>query len=130
MKFKIDTSTFEYCLSKHLRWFDIAVYNYLADKQEIIGVYDENIKTLDKETKTYSHLKDIKGTIITNLNLGKLFCVKGSSDTVDKEINHCLKRLENAGLIKRISIDKDRKITESKGKGTTRIIMVLNKLTK
>ena len=25
--------------------------------------YDENIKTLDKETKTYSHLKDIKGTI-------------------------------------------------------------------
>ena len=34
------------------------------------------------------------------------------------------KRLENAGLIKRISIDKDRKITESKGKGTTRIILV------
>lgn len=122
--FKVNENTFDTMLKDNLRWFDIVVYNFLVDKQETIGIYDENIKTYDKETKSYSHYRDIKGVNISNLALGKIFCIKGMDNTIGKEINHCLSRLEKRGYISKIYVNNEMKTINNAGKNKHRIIIV------
>lgn len=123
--FLINEKYFDKMLNDGLRWFDIVMYNYLKSREEIIGIKSDN-KTLDKETKTFSYYEDIKGVTITNQNIGKIFCVKGNYNTVNKEINTSLQKLEKRGYIKRISVDKEGKITEKKTRENRRIIKVNN----
>lgn len=100
--FQMSMNTFEKLLQHNgIRWFDIVLYNYIRDRAEIIGFYDESHQEYDKETKTISNYKDLYSISISDLQLGKIMCVKGNDDTVKKEISRSLKRLENAGAIER-----------------------------
>ena len=109
-------------LLKHnnIRWFDIVLYNYIKDKAEIYGAYDEQHQEYDRETKTTSHFKDRYGLVMTDLQLSKVLKVKGSDDTAKKEISRSLKRLETAGAIKR-----EYAKTESKTTKETRFLVPL-----
>lgn len=100
--FTMNCDTFDKLLShNNIRWFDIVLYNYIKDKAETYGVYDESHQEYDKETKTTSRYKDRYGLIATDLQLSKVLRVKGNEDTAKKEISRSLKRLEIAGAIKR-----------------------------
>ena len=102
MTFKMRGNTFDKLLEhNNIRWFDIVLYNYIVDKSEVLGVYDESYQEYDKETKTTSKYKDVFGLIMTDLQLSKVMRVKGNDDTTKKEISRSLKRLETAGVIKR-----------------------------
>ena len=122
--FTVNEKYFDKMLNDGLRWFDIVMYNYLKSREEIIGIRNDNKVIFDKETKTFSYYEDIKGVTIINQNIGKIFCVKGNYNTVNKEINTSLQRLEKRGYIKRISIDKDGRMTERKTRETRRVIIV------
>lgn len=100
--FEMNCDTFDKLLEhNNIRWFDIVLYNYIKDKAETYGVYDEAHQEYDKETKTTSKYKDKHGLIVTDLQLSKVLRVKGNDDTAKKEISRSLKRLETAGAIKR-----------------------------
>jgi hypothetical protein len=118
----MNSDTFE-ALLQHtgIRWFDIVLYNYIRDRAEDIGFYDESHKEYDKETKTTSSYKDLYSISIPDLQLGKIMCVKGNDDTVKKEISRSLKRLENAGVIER----KYMKVNSKDNKETRFIIPLL-----
>lgn len=101
-EFTMNCDTFDKLLEhNNIRWFDIVLYNYIKDKAETYGAYDETHQEYDKETKTTSRFKDKYGLIITDLQLSKVLRVKGNDDTAKKEISRSLKRLETAGVIKR-----------------------------
>lgn len=104
----------------NIRWFDIVLYNYIKDKAEIYGAYDEQHQEYDRETKTTSHFKDRYGLVMTDLQLSKVLRVKGNDDTAKKEISRSLKRLETAGAIKR-----EYAKTESKATKETRFLIPL-----
>jgi hypothetical protein len=119
--FIMDCSTFNKLLEhNNIRWFDIVLYNYIKDKAETYGVYDEQHQEYDRETKTTSRFKDKYGLITTDLQLSKVLQVKGNDDTAKKEISRSLKRLEIAEAIKREYIKM-----ESKTIKETRIIIPL-----
>jgi hypothetical protein len=96
------------------------LYNYIRDRAETIGFYNESHQEYDRETKTTSSYEDLYAIIASDLQLGKIMCVKGNDDTVKKEISRSLKRLENAGAI-------ERKYTKTNSKDTkeTRLIIPL-----
>lgn len=120
-KFSMHCNTFDKLLEhNNIRWFDIVLYNYIKDKAETYGAYDEAHQEYDRETKTTSRYKDKFGLIITDLQLSKVLRVKGNDDTAKKEISRSLKRLETAGAIKREYIKM-----ESKTVKETRIIVPL-----
>ena len=119
--FIMNCDTFDKLLEhNNIRWFDIVLYNYIKDKAETYGAYDEAHQEYDKETKTTSKYKDKYGLIATDLQLSKVLRVKGNDDTAKKEISRSLKRLETAGAIKREYIK-----TESKTIKETRCIVPL-----
>lgn len=119
--FTMNCDTFDKLLEhNNIRWFDIVLYNYIKDKAETYGVYDEAHQEYDRETKTTSRYKDRYGLIITDLQLSKILRVKGNDDTAKKEISRSLKRLETAGAIKREYVK-----IESKSVKETRIIVPL-----
>jgi tetratricopeptide (TPR) repeat protein len=119
--FTMNCNTFDKLLEhNNIRWFDIVLYNYIKDKAETYGAYDEAHQEYDRETKTTSRYKDKFGLIITDLQLSKVLRVKGNDDTAKKEISRSLKRLETAGAIKREYIKM-----ESKTVKETRIIVPL-----
>ena len=119
--FMMNCDTFDKLLEhNNIRWFDIVLYNYIKDKAETYGVYDEAHQEYDRETKTTSRYKDRYGLIITDLQLSKILRVKGNDDTAKKEISRSLKRLETAGAIKREYVK-----IESKSVKETRIIVPL-----
>lgn len=100
--FIMNCDTFDKLLEhNNIRWFDIVLYNYIKDKAETYGAYDESHQEYDRETKTTSRYKDTYGLIVTDLQLSKVLRVKGNDDTAKKEISRSLKRLETAGAIKR-----------------------------
>ena len=100
--FTMNCDTFDKLLEhNNIRWFDIVLYNYIKDRAETYGVYDENHQEYDRETKTTSRFKDKYGLMATDLQLSKVLRVKGNDDTAKKEISRSLKRLETAGAIKR-----------------------------
>ena len=118
-QFMMSDTTFDKLLEhNNIRWFDIVLYNYIVDKAEVFGAYDEAHQEYDRETKTTSRYKDRYGLIITDLQLSKVLRVKGNEDTAKKEISRSLKRLETAGAIKREYIKM-----ESKSVKETRIII-------
>ena len=117
--FTMNCDTFDKLLEhNNIRWFDIVLYNYIKDKAETYGVYDEAHQEYDRETKTTSRYKDKHGLIVTDLQLSKVLRVKGNDDTAKKEISRSLKRLETAGAIKREYVKM-----ESKSVKETRIII-------
>lgn len=119
--FTMNCDTFDKLLEhNNIRWFDIVLYNYIKDKAEYYGVYDECHQEYDKETKTTSRYKDKYGLIMTDLQLSKVLRVKGNDDTAKKEISRSLKRLETAGALKREYIK-----TESIATKGTRMIVPL-----
>ena len=100
--FTMDCDTFDKLLEhNNIRWFDIVLYNYIKDRAETYGVYDDQHQEYDKETKTTSRFKDKFGLVMSDLQLSKVLRVKGNDDTAKKEISRSLKRLETAGAIKR-----------------------------
>lgn len=102
MKFTMNSETFDALLQHNgIRWFDVALYNYIRDRAEVIGFYDECHKEYDRETKTTSNYKDLYALTASDLQLGTVMCVKGNNETVKKEISRSLKRLETAGAIQR-----------------------------
>lgn len=110
ISFTMNCDTFEPLLkNNNIRWFDIVLYNYIKSKTETIGVYCEDHKEYDKETKTTSNYKDVTGFISTDLQMSKVLQVKGSEDTAKKEISKSLGRLEKSGAIKREYIKMNRK---------------------
>lgn len=119
--FTMYCDTFDKLLEhNNIRWFDIVLYNYIKDKAEIYGAYDEAHREYDRETKTTSHFKDKYGLVMTDLHLSKVLKVKGNDDTAKKEISRSLKRLETAGAIKR-----EYAKTESKATKETRFLIPL-----
>ena len=119
--FIMNCDTFDKLLEhNNIRWFDIVLYNYIKDKAEIYGAYDEQHQEYDRETKTTSRFKDKYGLVMTDLQLSKVLRVKGNDDTVKKEISRSLKRLETAGAIKREYVK-----TESKTTRETRFLVPL-----
>ena len=119
--FTMDCGTFDKLLANNnIRWFDIVLYNYIKDKAETYGAYDEAHKEYDRETKTTSPYKDKHGLIMTDLQLSKVLQVKGNEDTAKKEISRSLKRLETAGAIIREYIKQ-----ESNSSKSVRIIVPL-----
>lgn len=113
--------TFDQLLEhNNIRWFDIVLYNYIKDKAEIYGAYDESHQEYDRETKTTSKFKDAYGLIMNDLQLSQILRVKGNADTAKKEISRSLKRLETAGVIKREYVKMERKTVKE-----TRIIIPL-----
>ena len=119
--FEMNCDTFDKLLEhNNIRWFDIVLYNYIKDKTETYGAYDEAHQEYDRETKTTSRYKDKTGLIITDLQLSKILKVKGNDDTAKKEISRSLKRLELAGAIQREYIK-----VESKATKESRIIIPL-----
>ena len=119
--FTMNCDTFDKLLEhNNIRWFDIVLYNYIKDKAEIYGAYDEAHHEYDKETKTTSRFKDKFGLVISDLQLSKVLRVKGNDDTAKKEISRSLKRLETAGVIKR-----EYAKTESKALKETRFLVPL-----
>ena len=119
--FMMNCDTFDKLLEhNNIRWFDIVLYNYIKDKAETYGAYDEQHQEYDRETKTTSRFKDKYGLVMTDLQLSKVLRVKGNEDTAKKEISHSLKRLETAGAIKR-----EYAKTESKATKETRFIVPL-----
>ena len=113
--------TFDQLLEhNNIRWFDIVLYNYIKDKAEVYGAYDESHQEYDRETKTTSCFKDKYGLVMTDLLLSKVLRVKGNDDTAKKEISRSLKRLETAGAIKREYVK-----TESKSTKETRFLIPL-----
>ena len=100
--FMMYCDTFDKLLEhNNIRWFDIVLYNYIKDRAETYGVYDDQHQEYDKETKTTSRFKDKFGLVMSDLQLSKVLRVKGNDDTAKKEISRSLKRLETAGAIKR-----------------------------
>ena len=100
--FTMYCDTFDKLLEhNNIRWFDIVLYNYIKDRAETYGVYDEQHQEYDRETKTTSKFKDKFGLVMSDLQLSKVLRVKGNNDTAKKEISRSLKRLETAGAIKR-----------------------------
>lgn len=100
--FTMNCDTFDRLLEhNNIRWFDIVLYNYIQDKSEIYGIYNESHQEYDRETKTTSRFEDKHGLMITDLQLSKVLRVKGNDNTAKKEISRSLKRLETAGAIKR-----------------------------
>lgn len=100
--FTMYCDTFDKLLEhNNIRWFDVVLYNYIKDKAETYGAYDEQHQEYDRETKTTSRFKDKYGLVMTDLQLSKVLRVKGNDDTAKKEISRSLKRLETAGAIKR-----------------------------
>ena len=100
--FTMNCGTFDKLLEhNNIRWFDIVLYNYIKDRAEITGFYNESHKEYDTETKTTSSYEDLYAVVASDLQLGKILCVKGNDDTIKKEISRSLKRLETAGVIKR-----------------------------
>lgn len=119
--FTMYCDTFDKLLEhNNIRWFDIVLYNYIKDRAETYGVYDEQHQEYDKETKTTSKFKDKFGLVISDLQLSKVLRVKGNDDTAKKEISRSLKRLETAGAIKR-----EYAKTESKTLKETRFLVPL-----
>lgn len=119
--FMMDCDTFDKLLEhNNIRWFDIVLYNYIKDKAEIYGAYDEAHQEYDKETKTTSRFKDKFGLVMSDLQLSKVLRVKGNDDTAKKEISRSLKRLETAGVLKR-----EYAKTESKALKETRFLVPL-----
>lgn len=119
--FTMYCDTFDKLLEhNNIRWFDIVLYNYIKDKAEIYGAYDEAHHEYDKETKTTSKFKDKFGLVMSDLQLSKVLRVKGNDDTAKKEISRSLKRLETAGAIKR-----EYAKTESKTLKETRFLVPL-----
>ena len=119
--FIMNCDTFDKLLEhNNIRWFDIVLYNYIKDKAEIYGAYDEQHQEYDRETKTTSRFKDKYGLVMTDLQLSKVLRVKGNDDTVKKEISRSLYRLETAGAIKREYVK-----TESKTTRETRFLVPL-----
>ena len=119
--FEMNCDTFDKLLEhNNIRWFDIVLYNYIKDKAEIYGAYDESHQEYDKETKTTSKFKDAYGLIMSDLQLSQILRVKGNADTAKKEISRSLKRLETAGVIKREYVK-----TESKSLKETRFLVPL-----
>ena len=119
--FTMNCDTFDKLLEhNNIRWFDIVLYNYIKDKAEIYGAYDEAHHEYDKETKTTSRFKDKFGLVISDLQLSKVLRVKGNDDTAKKEISRSLKRLETAGVLKR-----EYAKTESKALKETRFLVPL-----
>ena len=119
--FMMNCDTFDKLLEhNNIRWFDIVLYNYIKDKAETYGAYDEQHQEYDRETKTTSRFKDKYGLIMTDLQLSKILRVKGNDDTAKKEISRSLKRLETAGAIKR-----EYAKTESKAIKETRFLIPL-----
>ena len=117
--FEMNCDTFDKLLEhNNIRWFDIVLYNYIKDKAETYGVYDEAHQEYDRETKTTSRYKDKYGLMVSDLQLSKILRVKGNDDTAKKEISRSLKRLETAGAIKREYVK-----LESKSVKETRIII-------
>ena len=50
--FMMNCNTFDPLLEhNNIRWFDIVLYNYIKDKAEIYGAYDESHQEYDRETK-------------------------------------------------------------------------------
>ena len=108
--FIMNCETFDKLLEhNNIRWFDIVLYNYIKDKAETYGAYDEQHQEYDRETKTTSRFKDKYGLMMTDLQLSKVLRVKGNDDTAKKEISRSLKRLETAGAIKREYIKMESK---------------------
>lgn len=100
--FTMNCDTFDRLLEhNNIRWFDIVLYNYIKDKSEIYGIYNESHQEYDRKTKTTSRFEDKHGLMITDLQLSKVLRVKGNDNTAKKEISRSLKRLETAGAIKR-----------------------------
>ena len=119
--FTMNCDTFDKLLEhSNIRWFDIVLYNYIKDKAETYGAYDEGHQEYDRETKTTSCFKDKYGLVMTDLQLSKVLRVKGNDDTAKKEISRSLKRLETAGAIKR-----EYAKTESKTTKETRFLVPL-----
>ena len=119
--FMMDYDTFDKLLAhNNIRWFDIVLYNYIKNKSETYGIYDECHQEYDRETKTTSRYEDKYGLIVTDLQLSKVLRVKGNDDTAKKEISRSLKRLETAGAIKREYVK-----LESKAVKETRLIIPL-----
>ena len=119
--FWMNCDTFDKLLEhNNIRWFDIVLYNYIKDKAEVYGAYDESHQEYDRETKTTSCFKDKYGLVMTDLLLSKVLRVKGNDDTAKKEISRSLKRLETAGAIKREYVK-----TESKSTKETRFLIPL-----
>ena len=96
------------------------MYNYIKDRAETYGIYNEAHQEYDRETKTTSHFQDKYGLMATDLQLSKVLRVKGNDDTAKKEISRSLKRLETAGAIKREYVK-----VESKTVKETRLIVPL-----
>lgn len=102
MGFTMNCDTFDKLLEhNNIRWFDIVLYNYIKDRAETYGLYEESHQEYDRETKTTSRYKDKYGLMASDLQLSKVLRVKGNDDTAKKEISRSLKRLETAGAIKR-----------------------------
>lgn len=121
LAFEMNCDTFDKLLEhNNIRWFDIVLYNYIKDKAEFYGAYDETYQEYDRETKTTSHFKDKYGLVITDLQLSRILRVKGNEDTAKKEISRSLKRLETAGVLKR-----EYAKTESKALKETRFLIPL-----
>lgn len=121
LAFEMNCDTFDKLLEhNNIRWFDIVLYNYIKDKAELYGAYDEAHQEYDRETKTTSHFKDKYGLVVTDLQLSKVLRVKGNEDTAKKEISRSLKRLETAGVLKR-----EYAKTESKATKETRFLVPL-----
>ena len=119
--FIMNCNTFDELLKhNNIRWFDIVLYNYIKDRAETYGIYNEAHQEYDRETKTTSHFQDKYGLMATDLQLSKVLRVKGNDDTAKKEISRSLKRLETAGAIKREYVK-----VESKTVKETRIIIPL-----
>lgn len=119
--FMMNRNTFEILLQHTgIRWFDIVLYNYIKDKAETVGFYNESHQEYDRETKTTSNYEDLYALTSSDLQLGKIMCVKGNDDTIKKEISRSLKRLENAGAIQRKHVK-----VNSKDKKETRFIVPL-----
>ena len=113
--FTMNCDTFEPLLqNNNIRWFDIVLYNYIKSKTETIGVYCEDHKEYDRETKTTSNYKDFTGFIGNDLQMSKVLQVKGNDDTAKKEISRSLGRLEKAGAIERWYIKMNSKDSKSK----------------
>ena len=111
--FMMDYHTFDKLLeNNNIRWFDIVLYNYIKDRSEIFGAYDESHQEYDRETKTTSRYKNHYGLLMTDLQLSKIMRVKGNEDTAKKEISRSLKRLETCGAIQRAYIQCENKLNK------------------
>lgn len=113
-EFTMNCDTFDKLLEhNNIRWFDIVLYNYIKDRAETYGLYEESHQEYDRETKTTSRYKDRYGLMASDLQLSKVLRVKGNDDTAKKEISRSLKRLETAGAIKREYVKLQQELVKS-----------------